>query len=113
MQKHENQFVFQAESKRYIEESLRMLEIGRLDTFVFNENSVLYYIRKQGWQNKVRLAGCVSMAPVFMAFSPILGDTLKSKAAIHLLDKKILEMKHNGTIKKIMSRYGLPDWSKF
>ncbi len=113
VQKHENQFVFQAESKRYIEESLRMLEIGRLDTFVFNENSVLYYIRKQGWQDKVRLAGCVSMAPVFMAFSPALSETPKSKAAIQLLDRKILEMKKNGSITKIMNRYSLPDWSKF
>ncbi|MEX0298941.1 MAG: substrate-binding periplasmic protein [Kordiimonas sp.] len=113
VQKHENQFVFQAESKRYIEESIRMLEIGRLDTFVFNENSVLYYIRKQKWHDQIRLAGCVSKAPVFMAFSPALEGTLKSRTAIQHLDRKILEMKKNGTMMKIMNRYGLPDWSKF
>lgn len=113
VQRHENQFVFQAESKRYIAESIRMLEIGRLDTFVFNENSVLYYMRKQGWQKKVRSAGCVSPAPVFMAFSPTHTNSQKSKEAITLVNKRVREMKQNGAIEKIMARYGLPDWSKF
>ncbi len=113
VQSHENQFVFQAESKRYIEESLRMLEIGRLDTFVFNENSVLYYMRKQGWQKRVRSAGCVSPAPVFMAFSPAPSNSKKFSEAIQLINERIKKMKHNGAIEKIMARYGLPDWSKF
>lgn len=114
IQTHEEQFVFQAESKRYIEESLRMLEIGRLDTFVFNENSVLYYVRKNTeWTDKIRLAGCVSSAPVYMAFSPAEHSEEKVKAAATYLDQQISRMKSDGTVSKIMDRYGLPDWSKF
>lgn len=113
IQTHEQQFVFQAESKRYIQESLRMLEIGRLDTFVFNENSVLFYMRKQGWNRRIRNAGCVSSAPVYMAFTPVAKDTEKLSQAIHLIDTRVRRMRKNGEIAKIMARYGLPDWSKF
>lgn len=113
IQKHENQFVFQAESKRYIEESLRMLEIGRLNTFVFNENSVLYYMRKQGWSKRIRSAGCVSQAPIYMAFTPNPLYADKVRDAIERIDQHLKLMKDDGTISQIMARYGLPDWSKF
>lgn len=113
IERHEQQFVFQAESRRYIEESLRMLEVGRLDTFIFNENSVSYYMHTQNWTDRVRQAGCVSKAPVYMAFTPVPDRQEKIKAAIKLLDTRLREMKESGQISMLMKRYGLPDWSEF
>lgn len=108
---HPAQFHLQASTPRYIELSINMLERGRLDTFVFFRNTVIYHMQTNNTPGRIQSAGCVSATPVYIVFTPAEhSKTLGDRVRAHY-DMRYPELKKSGTITRIMTAYGLPDWS--
>ncbi|MEX0298944.1 MAG: substrate-binding periplasmic protein [Kordiimonas sp.] len=111
--KNGDQFHFMPYTKDYVPLSLRMLNIGRFDTFIFTINSTLYKINQMGLKDKVKSAGCLTNTPVYMAFTPVSAKSEKMQKAAAYLDGRLVQMMQEGRIGAIMAKYGLPDWTKF
>lgn len=105
---NKEQFHFQSITDRYVVLSIRMLVTGRLDAFGFTENAVLYRLEKDGIKTKIRQAGCVSEAPVYLAFSPTSKHAADRAEAMALFDARMAEMIASGRAANIRARYNLP-----
>ena len=97
----------------YLKNSIDMLLLGRVNSFLFTYNAAVHAARKAGAENRIRSAGCVSLAKVYMAFSPAehLADDVAEMQAY--FDAAMARFKSEGRVADIMSRYRLPDWTKF
>lgn len=113
MSHNKQQFGFLPYNDTYIHKSLRKLDANRIDTFLFTYNSTIYDINKNGLSEKYRSAGCVSVAKIYMAFTPAPSEASTTKRMIQYFDKKMEVLKKSGDIKVIMERYGLDDWQSF
>ncbi len=113
LEQNGDQFHFMPYTKDYVPLSLRMLNIGRFDTFIFTINSTLYKINQMGLKDKIKSAGCLTNTPVYMAFTPLQAKNEKMKKAAAYLDERLETMMKEGRIGVIMAKYGLPDWTMF
>ncbi|MCP4351526.1 MAG: transporter substrate-binding domain-containing protein [Desulfobacterales bacterium] len=108
---NKRQFQFMPYNNTYVEKSLKKLDKGRFDTFLFTYNTTMYKMRELG--KKVRPAGCVSSANIYMAFSPDKSQTARIQRMMKYFDEKMSELKRSGKIGQIMNSYSLEDWQKF
>lgn len=104
------QFDFMPYNGTYVSKSLRKLDAGRYDMFLFTHNSVVYEMRNLGAEKNYRCAGCVFSAKVYMAFSPAESQRARVQEMMKYFDKRMDELKISGRIEQIMNRYGLEDW---
>lgn len=104
------QFQYLPYSQTYIEQSIKKLQHNRFDTFLFTKNSTIYKINSLGLKKKFRIAGCVSSASIYMAFTP--KENLKEEVGevIEYFDSKMYKLKKTKVIEKIMKSYGLTLW---
>ncbi|KGJ95002.1 substrate-binding periplasmic protein [Colwellia psychrerythraea] len=104
---HLYQFQFQPYHERYLAQSFAKLEKKRMHSFLFTKNSTLFALHKQHKKNSIKVAGCVSKAPIYMAFTPI--NTKKDKIAeiMSVFDKKLTALKKTSYINKLMISYHL------
>ncbi len=105
-----NQFDFMPYNGTYIHRSLKKLDAGRFDAFLFTYNTVIYEMKTLTVENKYRLAGCVSSANIYMAFTPDKSQTASIQRMIKYFDKKMGDLKKGYKIEQIMNRYGLKSW---
>ncbi len=105
---HAYQFQFQPYHERYLAQSFAKLEKKRMDSFIFTKNSTLFALYKQDKQDSIKVAGCVSKAPIYMAFTP--SDKKKDKITeiMSVFDKKLAALKKTSYINKLMISYHLP-----
>ncbi|WP_020591782.1 substrate-binding periplasmic protein [Kiloniella laminariae] len=110
MSKHQENFYINSYTAKYVPLSARMVEKKRLDSFIFTLNSTLYELKKAQLSERIKTAGCVSTAKIYMAFSPdaTQGDLIQR--AMALFDQRMSEMIAQGRITSIMGSYGLADW---
>ena len=87
------------------------MKLNRIDTFLFTYNTTVYEMKKIGVLPDYKPAGCVSLAKVYMAFSP--NPDLKIKSMIDYFDERMDEIKASGALRDIMARYGLENWQQF
>ncbi|WP_421783850.1 substrate-binding periplasmic protein [Kiloniella litopenaei] len=104
-------FHFLTYGPRYLPLSFRMVDGGRLNSFLFTYNSTIYALRKEGYADRIVSAGCVSKANVYMAFTPDLEKREFVLKAMEYFDQKMGELVQAGRIPEIMKSYGLPDWN--
>lgn len=104
-------FHFLTYGPRYLPLSFRMVDGGRLNSFLFTYNSTIYALQKEGYTNKIVPAGCVSKANVYMAFTPDLEKRAFVLKAMEYFDQKMRELVQAGRVPEIMKSYGLPDWN--
>ncbi len=107
VKKHPNQFQFQPYHERYLQQSIAKLEKGRMDTFLFTKNSTLFALDKLSKKNTVKLAGCVSKTPIYMAFTPEANKKKRIAAMIAIFDKKLAKLKESKYIEELMKSYNL------
>lgn len=112
IQAHPTQFHYMPYTKDYVPLSLRMLDIGRFDAFIFTYNSTVFTMRHLGLENRIQAAGCVSSAPLYLAFSPHTMEQNDLKPMMAFYDQRMKHLKKTGAISDIMTSYGLPDWTK-
>lgn len=84
---------------------LRMLQTGRITTFLEGEYSVIYELNKMGINDKVIVAGYTTNAfEDFTGFSPINPNSAKYA---QILSNKLAELKVSGRLDEIIRRYGV------
>ncbi len=90
-----------------LDQNVRKLLAGRIDAIIDNETSVRWALRQVGVSNQVQLAGSVPMVVhLYIAFSP----SPRGVELSHLWDQGLGELRANGKLSAILSRYGLSDW---
>ena len=104
---NKSQFQFQPYSDKYIISSLRKLDYSRIDTFLFTKNTTLYEIDKIGWSDRYRLAGCVSKADIYMAFSPNQAVRDQVDPLMTVFEQKMTQIYESGEFDRILATYGL------
>jgi len=113
MKQNKKQFDFLPYNDAYLIKSFRKLEAGRVDTFIFTYNSAVYEMKKMGVYGKYRSAGCVSIAKIYMAFTPIASKKSVVEKMMNYFDFRMGSLKKSGELAKIMQRYQLEDWQIF
>jgi len=107
---NKTQFQFLPYSQKYIEQSIKKLQNNRFDTFLFTKNSTIYKINSLGLKKEFRIAGCVSSANIYMAFTSNTNFKSEVNQIIDYFDEKMEKLKKTKKITKIMSSYGLEAW---
>ncbi|WP_420414260.1 substrate-binding periplasmic protein [Roseibium sp.] len=105
-------FFFAPYSDEYLKNSIDMLMLGRVNSFLFTHNSTVHAARRLGMENRIRQAGCVSVAKVYMAFSPteeMASDVAEMRA---YFDSAMAKFKSDGRVSDVMAQYGLSDWTQ-
>ncbi len=84
---------------------LDMLKQDRIDLYIDTEQVALYYINKANLQKEI-MKGIPINKPVneYIGFSPAKAN---GKELMVLFDKRMKELKKDGTYEKIMKKYGL------
>lgn len=108
-----HQFQLMPYNDTYISKSLKKLDAGRIDTFLFTYNTTLYEMKALGLDADYRSAGCVSFAKIYMAFTPNSSQRPQIEKLMTYFDEKMGELKQSGKIGQIMTRYGLEDWQQY
>lgn len=87
--------------------NIKKLVAGRLDIVVEDANVFNYTASELGLLDKTRLEKAVDFGPVYIAFSPAIAT---SKTFATQLDSGMAELRANGKLSEILSKYGLADW---
>lgn len=91
---------------------IQMTETKRLDGFIENPLVLEYNLSLMKKDKKIFKASGPNLAndpDLFISFAPGLP---KSKEYARILDEGMIELRKNGRLKVILSRYGLEDWKK-
>ncbi|MEH6631058.1 MAG: hypothetical protein V7776_09535 [Halopseudomonas aestusnigri] len=107
---HKDKFYFSPYGSNYLVHSFNMIERNRLDSFIFTYNSTVYELQQSDLVYKIKPAGCVSNANIYMAFTPDLKHRAFVLKAMKYFDLRMSEIVIRGQISNIMQRYGLPSW---
>ncbi|RFP15905.1 MULTISPECIES: ABC transporter substrate-binding protein [unclassified Duganella] len=86
----------------------RKLLLGRLDSFVEDENLVSYTMAMHA-DVRLRQAGCAPVSYSYFALSPALPE---SRALAREFDEGIARLHESGQLERIMKTYGLHDWMR-
>lgn len=91
-----------------LEDGLKNLDSGKIDTLVENPFVFNYFAENKKIRDRYADAGCTTGDDLYIGFSP---KNPRSKEFAKILSDGILELRKDGTIDKIISKYSLKDWS--
>ncbi len=112
MKDNKKQFQYTVGDGNYIPNNLKKMDAGRIDAMLFTKNSVMNEIESNGVSDNYRQAGCVTSEKVYVAFSNNSRNAEAVQSMKDFFDKRMIELRSNGTISAIMGKYGLDDWTK-
>lgn len=104
---HPRNFQLQPYHGRFIYQNIQKLIKGRIDAFIFTRNSTLYEINNLKLRDIITEAGCVSSAPVYIAFTPALSQKNESLKLMKLFDVRMRELWHSKKLDEILSKYNV------
>lgn len=107
IKKNQEQFQYMPYNEYYLIKSFFKLERKRIDTFLFTKNSTLYMMSLLNQEDKYKIAGCVSNADIYIAFTPNPSSKERLENIINYFDTKMKKLKDSDEIKEIMQKYGL------
>jgi polar amino acid transport system substrate-binding protein len=87
--------------------NLKRLDEAHVDTIVENPFVFNYMIKEGKARDKYEEAGCTEDNDLYIAFSP---KNPRSKEFAKILTEGIEELRKDGTLDKIVSKYSLKDW---
>lgn len=100
--------IFAATGDAALPQLLKMLKAGRLDVVLENSSVMSHNLQENQLTNDIINAGLAEQKlDIFMAFSPAKES---SKEYRRIFDEGLVELRDNGKLRKILSRYGLKDW---
>lgn len=105
VEKNPHQFQIQPYHERYINQNINKLRKGRINTFIFNKNTVEYLKKSTGNIDDIQNSGCLARKPVYLAFTGRLKNRQKIREFARLYDKNIQKTELNNHIDKILSHY--------
>lgn len=101
------QFYFQPYHERFIKQNAGMVKKGRLTSFIFTLNSTWYELERLNLHVEFKNAGCVSRAPIYIAFSPEKNSKDEVQKLIHLWDREIVNLRLSGRLDEIIKKYSI------
>jgi ABC-type amino acid transport substrate-binding protein len=107
IQKHPEQFQHQPYHERFVVQNARKVLKKRVDAFIFTQNTTVYELKNEKIHNKIRNAGCVSKAEIFLAFTPVAKKKAYINKIIQYFNHRMAELIKSGEIKKIHHKYGI------
>mgnify|MGYP003385736467 FL=1 len=107
VKRNPQQFQYQPYHERYIIQNARKLDKKRIDTFLFTKNSTVYELKKYNVWHKYRIAGCVSQAKIYMAFSPVKSMSKDISAMIEVFEQQMTKLNETSFTPQLMAKYGL------
>ncbi len=101
------QFQFQPYHERYVAQNLAKLKKNRMDTFLFTKNTTNFIISTLSKSAEYKVAGCVSKAPIYMAFSPSIENRDKIEQIIKVFDARLADLTKNAFLVDLYKKYNL------
>lgn len=94
-----------------LENLISLLLAGRIDAFVENEPVAQFMLHKMGLEpGEIKPAGSPGVGMLlYVPFSP---KYQESRELVKIYDRGITQLRKNGQLKEILSRYQLVDWLK-
>lgn len=105
-QKNKNSNLYVLHNQEALESLFKMLSTNRIDLFFENKNVTYYKAGKLGLSNQIEIIETGKGDEIFFAFTP---DTQGRKLA-GILDHEMRELKKSERFKKLLDRYGLPQF---
>ena len=106
---HENPTsLYKATGENPLEQNLVELNSGKINTVVENPFVFNYFTEKKKIRDQFADAGCTTGDDLYIGFSP---KNPRSKEFAKILSDGILELRKDGTLDKIISKYSLKEWS--
>ncbi len=95
-----------------LDSNVKKLEAGRIGAFIEDENVVRNHYRVKGLKfESLKVAGCVKQDDLYIAFSPHASVKAKSSEYAKLISDKVEAMRKDGSLKTLLQKYGLSDWT--
>lgn len=105
MRDHPGQFQLQPYHGRFLKQNIKKLLKGRHDAFVFSRNSTLLELERLNLLDKIKSAGCISEAPIYVAFSPAMNYQQTAKYMSKKFDVEMLKLADSGQLDTILFKY--------
>ncbi|MCL9781607.1 transporter substrate-binding domain-containing protein [Vibrio sp. S4M6] len=86
---------------------VKMLKKGRIKSFFIEENGMRFYLKKNEI-NGITTSSCTRGEDLYVGFNP--KDKASSTALSKELSEGVIELRRNGKLDQILSKYGLLDW---
>ena len=106
--KRDNILKVSGEDKDSLTKLLTLLDMRRIDAFI-EAKSVVEHVTDYLGIEKLRIAGCTSTSPAYIAFSPV---SEESQRLIHEFDFAMEQLRKRGQLKQIFKKYGIADWHR-
>lgn len=107
IQKHPEQFQYQPYHERFLAQNVNKLLKKRIDAFLFTKNTTIYELKNEDTYNKIRNAGCVSKAEIFIAFTPIAIKKAGINKIIKFFNQRMAALVKSDDIQTIHHKYGI------
>jgi polar amino acid transport system substrate-binding protein len=101
------QFQYQPYHERYVIQNAKKLLKGRIDTFVFTKNTTEFELAKANLSSKIRNAGCVSEAKIYLAFTQLNEKKEKITGIIEYFNQQMYHLLETGKVNEISVSYSL------
>jgi len=103
--KHPEQFQLQPYLNRFVKQNAKKIAMGRIDTFVFTRQTTYYELRELNMLDEYSLAGCVSQADVFLAFTQVKQHAPDVNRWATEFDDRMIKLEQSGELQMILDRY--------
>lgn len=107
IKEHPEQFNYQPYHERFVAQNVGKLLKKRIDTFIFTKNTTLYELREENLHHKIKSAGCVSEAEIFLAFTPADKKKQQINKMINYFNKRMAILINTGEINKLHQKYDI------
>ena len=101
------QFQLQPYLKRFVKQNVFKMQKGRIDTFLFTKNTTLFDLAALDLTDTVSVAGCVSEANIYIAFTADIRHRALVSSLIEAYDARISQLKDSGSLDPIFAAYGI------
>ncbi|RHW74746.1 ABC transporter substrate-binding protein [Colwellia sp. RSH04] len=105
MHEHPEQFQLQPYHGRFLKQNINKLIKRRYDAFVFSINSTLLELKRLNLLGKIKSAGCISEAPVYVACSSAVNYLQTAKYISKKFDIEMLKLAESGQLDTILNKY--------
>jgi polar amino acid transport system substrate-binding protein len=107
IKKNPEQFHYQPYHERFVAQNAGKVLKKRIDAFIFTNNTTVYELKNEKLHNKIRSAGCVSEAEIFLAFTPKDKKKQQITKMINDFNNRMAILIKTGEINKLHQKYGI------
>jgi len=107
--KHPSQFQFQPYHERYVVQNAGKVLKGRIDAFIFTQNTTLFELKKAGLEGKIKNAGCVAQADIYLAFTADKNKAENVTKAVSFFESRMKFLIQSGYVNELHQQYNITE----